>query len=291
MRLLLIRHGDPDYEHDSLTEKGVKEAELLADRLVGEPLTAIYVSPLGRAQRTAQATLSRLGREGKTCDWLREFSGTVKLPPAGEPHIFWDFLPSFLEEHPAPLLIDEAQYAPNLFSYIKIMVDKSDENGMYWLTGSQQFHLMKNVSESLAGRVGIVNLNSFMYAEIKKNNNKVSFNPLDLKKAEKINVNELFEVIFKGGMPALYKDDNIDRNIFFQGYLDTYISRDVRELTEIGNTMLFKKFIVSVASRTSEQLNYSELANDAGISVPTAQSCGSTSCRLDHLNTQTVPKV
>ena len=178
----------------------------------------------------------------------------------------------FLEEHPAPLLIDEAQYAPNLFSYIKIMVDKSDENGMYWLTGSQQFHLMKNVSESLAGRVGIVNLNSFMYAEIKKNNNKVLFNPLDLKKAEKINVNELFEVIFKGGMPALYKDDNIDRNIFFQGYLDTYISRDVRELTEIGNTMLFKKFIVSVASRTSEQLNYSELANDAGISVPTAQS-------------------
>ena len=146
----------------------------------------------------------------------------------------------FLEEHPAPLLIDEAQYAPNLFSYIKIMVDKSDKNGMYWLTGSQQFHLMKNVSESLAGRVGIVNLNSFMYSEIKKNNNKVLFNPLDLKKTEKINVNELFEIIFKGGMPALYKDDNIDRNIFFQGYLDTYISRDVRELTEIGNTMLFK---------------------------------------------------
>ena len=69
----------------------------------------------------------------------------------------------FLEEHPAPLLIDEAQYAPNLFSYIKIAVDKSDKNGMYWLTGSQQFHLMKNVSESLAGRVGIVNLNSFEF--------------------------------------------------------------------------------------------------------------------------------
>lgn len=112
MRLLLIRHGDPDYEHDSLTEKGVKEAELLADRLVGEPLTAIYVSPLGRAQRTAQATLSRLGREGKTCDWLREFSGTVKLPPAGEPHIFWDFLPSFLEEHPALLSFDRWRKEP-----------------------------------------------------------------------------------------------------------------------------------------------------------------------------------
>ncbi len=85
----------------------------------------------------------------------------------------------FLEEHHAPLLIDEAQYAPNLFSYIKIEVDK---NGMYWLTGSQQFHLMKNVSESLAGRVGIVNLNSFTYSEIQQNNSKSLFDPLHLKK-------------------------------------------------------------------------------------------------------------
>ena len=178
----------------------------------------------------------------------------------------------FLEEHPAPLLIDEAQYAPNLFSYIKIAVDKSDKNGMYWLTGSQQFHLMKNVSESLAGRVGIVNLNSFMYCEIVKNNSKALFDPLNLNKAKKIDVNELFEIIYKGGMPALYKDDNIDSNIYFQGYLDTYISRDVRELTEIGNVESFKKFIVSVASRTGEQLNYSTLADDAGISVPTAKA-------------------
>ena len=178
----------------------------------------------------------------------------------------------FLEEHPAPLLVDEAQYAPNLFSYIKMKVDRSDENGMYWLTGSQQFHLMKNVSESLAGRVGIVNLNSFMYSEIKRNTSKVLFDPLNLKKAEKIDVNELYELIYKGGMPALYKDSNIDSNIYFQGYLDTYISRDVRELTEVGNVDSFKKFIVSVASRTGEQLNYSALANDAGISVPTAKS-------------------
>lgn len=91
----------------------------------------------------------------------------------------------FLEEHPAPLLIDEAQYAPNLFSYIKMKVDRSDENGMYWLTGSQQFHLMKNVSESLAGRVGIVNLNGFMYSEIKRNTSKALFDPLNLKKQKK----------------------------------------------------------------------------------------------------------
>ena len=159
----------------------------------------------------------------------------------------------FLEEHPAPLLIDEAQYAPNLFSYIKINVDKNDTKGMYWLTGSQQFHLMKNVSESLAGRVGIVNLNSFTYAE-------------------KIDVNTLFETIYKGGMPELYNNKEINRELYFQGYIDTYISRDVRELTEIGNIDSFKKFIVSMASRTGEQLNYTSLANDAGISVPTAKA-------------------
>lgn len=178
----------------------------------------------------------------------------------------------FLEEHPAPLLIDEAQYAPNLFSYIKMNVDKVGNNGMYWLTGSQQFHLMKNVSESLAGRVGIVNLNSFTYSEINRTINKTLFNPLDLKKVEKIDINELFQFIYKGGMPELYKNEKINSEIYFQGYIDTYISRDVRELTEIGNVESFKKFIVSVASRTGEQLNYSSLATDSGVSVPTAKS-------------------
>ncbi len=152
----------------------------------------------------------------------------------------------FLEEHPAPLLIDEAQYAPNLFSYIKINVDKNDTKGMYWLTGSQQFHLMKNVSESLAGRVGIVNLNSFTYAEIVRNTNKVLFNPTNLIKADKIDVNTLFETIYKGGMPELYNNKEINRELYFQGYIDTYISRDVRELTEIGNIDSFKKNLLLV---------------------------------------------
>lgn len=176
----------------------------------------------------------------------------------------------FLEEHPWPLLIDEAQYAPELFSYMKIIVDKEQKNGMYWLTGSQQFHLMKNASDSLAGRVGIINLNSFTYSEIIQNKNKKLFDPIDIRKSPKIDVNDLYKIIYKGGMPELYNNKNISQEIFFQGYIDTYISRDVKSLTEIGNEMAFKKFIVSVASRTGEQLNYSSLANDSGISVPTA---------------------
>lgn len=176
----------------------------------------------------------------------------------------------FLEEHPWPLLIDEAQYAPELFSYMKIIVDKEQKNGMYWLTGSQQFHLMKNASDSLAGRVGIINLNSFTYSEIIQNENKKLFDPMDIRKSPKIDVNDLYKIIYKGGMPELYNNKNISQEIFFQGYIDTYISRDVKSLTKIGNEMAFKKFIVSVASRTGEQLNYSSLANDSGISVPTA---------------------
>ena len=173
----------------------------------------------------------------------------------------------FLEEHPAPLLIDEVQYAPRLFSYIKINVDNSNKNGMYWLTGSQQFHLMNSASESLAGRVGIVNLNSFTYSEIIQNSEKKVFDPNSLVSSPKINVNDVFDVIYKGGMPKLYMEKDISTDAYFQGYIDTYISRDVRTL---GDELSFRKFMVSVASRTGEQLNYSALADDAGISVPTA---------------------
>ncbi len=178
----------------------------------------------------------------------------------------------FLEEHPYPLLIDEAEYAPNLFTYLKMKVDEVEEYGMYWLTGSQQFHLMKKASESLAGRVGIINLNSFTYSEIKQNTNKTLFDPTDLKKAPPIEANELFEIIYKGGMPELYKNKNLKRELYFQSYIDTYISRDVREITKIGNLEAFKKFIVSVASRTGEPLNYTALALDAGVTVPTSKA-------------------
>lgn len=112
MRLLFIRHGDPDYEKDSVTKKGAREVELLADRLAHEEIAAFYLSPLGRAQVTAQATLSRLGRAGITCDWLREFDGTVTDPQTGEKRIFWDFLPSFLEEYPALYSLDGWQSVP-----------------------------------------------------------------------------------------------------------------------------------------------------------------------------------
>ncbi len=179
---------------------------------------------------------------------------------------------TFLEEHPWPILIDEAQYAPELFPYIKMIVDKENERGMYWLTGSQQINLMKNIQESLAGRVGIVKLNSLTYSEIVQNDNKKIFEPDNFKMSEYINVNELYEKIFKGGMPELYNISDMEKSDYFNAYLETYLTKDVKEQLDILDTETFKKFMISVASRNGEQLNYNNISREIGISDKTTKA-------------------
>ncbi len=172
----------------------------------------------------------------------------------------------FLDSYPAPLFIDEVQYAPELFQYIKMKVDKDKTRGQYWLSGSQLFDLMKNVTESLADRAGIVKMNSFTYSEIMRNTKKEAFNPDNLKQRKYIDVNEIFERIFNGGMPELYDIENMDRNDFYYSYIDKYIEKDIKK---IGNVEAFKKFMKAVAIRTGTNLNYSDIANDVGVSVNT----------------------
>lgn len=179
----------------------------------------------------------------------------------------------FLEEHPAPLFIDEVQYAPNLFSYIKIKVDNEKKYGMYWLTGSQQFKLMKNVSESLAGRVGIIALNTLTYSELSNDiANKKLFDPANITKSSSVDINKLFEVIFKGGYPELCSNSKLSRHLFFESYINTYIERDVKDVLNISDNLAFTRFLTSIASRTGEKLNYSAIASEVGITVPTAKS-------------------
>lgn len=179
----------------------------------------------------------------------------------------------FLIEHPWPILIDDVQYAPELFPYIKMIVDKYRERGMYWLTSSQQIKLMKNVQESLAGRVGIVKLNSLTYSEITEKENKKIFEPDNIVKSNKIiDVNELYEKIFRGGMPELYDVPDMDKIDFFYSYVETYLSKDVKDQLDILDTEIFKNFMVSVASRNGEQLNYSNIASEIGISDKTART-------------------
>lgn len=174
----------------------------------------------------------------------------------------------FLMTYKYPLIIDEVQHAPELLSYIKLEVDEKEDTGMYWLSGSQKFHLMKGVSESLAGRVGLVEMYSLSYAEKKGFSSKV-FDPRNLEKRIEVDPVDIFQNIFEGGMPE-YIASGIDRKDFFEGYIKTYIERDVRDLAQVGNILAFEKFMVSVASRNGELLNYASIASDAGIDEKTA---------------------
>lgn len=179
----------------------------------------------------------------------------------------------FLEENTPPLFIDEAQYAPELFPYIKMKVDEENKPGMYWLTGSQQFKLMNDAKESLAGRIGIIKLNSFTYSEIKENvNNKELFDPKFIKETKKINVNDVFDIIYNGGMPEIYSNKFMNKNMFFENYIETYLSGDIKDLINVNNLETFKRFMIKLASRVSEQLNYTNIANDVGVSDKTIAS-------------------
>ena len=177
----------------------------------------------------------------------------------------------FLETYRPPLFIDEVQYAPELFPYIKMKVDAEDKTGMYWLSGSQAFSLMKGVSESLAGRAGIVEMNSFTYSEIRRAiKGKIPFDPESIVATkDNIDVNEVYERIFVGGMPELYRLKNLDREEFFNSYLNTFIERDVRRIKDIGSLEDFRRFMKDLAIRNGKPLNYSAIASEIGVSSKT----------------------
>lgn len=182
----------------------------------------------------------------------------------------------FMQRYTPPVLIDEIQYAPELFPYIKMSVDSSKKIGEYWITGSQAFHMMKNVSESLAGRVGIINLLGLSDAEIYGYESK----PFDtnekylisrLNDVSPIGLNELYERIFRGSMPQLYADEVLDRETYYRSYVNTYLQRDIRDLTQVADEMQFYNFMIAAAAHTSKPLIYEELASAAGITAPTAK--------------------
>lgn len=184
----------------------------------------------------------------------------------------------FLERYSVPVLIDEIQYAPELLPYIKMIADEKQEKGLYWLTGSQQFHLMKNASESLAGRVAILNLSGFSQNEKLEKPERSGFVPNSeyfsgiIKDSTKLTLNEVYEMIYKGSYPAMNIGANTDWEMFYSSYLQTYIERDLRDLKSISDEQLFLKFIKIVASRTAQVMNYTDIANATGVSVPTIKS-------------------
>ena len=173
-------------------------------------------------------------------------------------------------------IIDEIQYAPNLFKYIKMIVDNNSKKGQFYLTGSQQFHLMKNVSETLAGRIGSLNLLGLSLREINKINFDLSFIPTEtyFKKRQKelksFSYKKIWNIIWKGSMPAMYTQKN-DWSLYYSIYLKTYLERDVRDLTQVGDELKFLQFMRVIAANTGNLLNLSSVSKEVGISQPTAQ--------------------
>lgn len=210
----------------------------------------------------------------KHCDKKRNYvtldDYNVREMAINEPELF-------LQRYKAPLIIDEIQYAPNLLSYIKIAVDNSEEKGQYWLTGSQQFHMMKNITESLAGRVAIIDLKGFSLKEI-DNNDQLAFLPTDKfieemrNNSKKYDLFGIYERIWKGSYPELNVNNDLDWETFYKSYLQTYIERDIKDLNAVKNEMDFLKFLKVLAARTGQMLNYADISNEVGVSIPTIKS-------------------
>lgn len=187
----------------------------------------------------------------------------------------------FFETYGYPLLIDEFQRVPSILLEMKKIVDQKaldgeDNNGMFWLTGSQKFKMMHDVAESLAGRVAIFDMSSLSAAEIEDRPAalfKPDLNAIRerLKHCNRKNIHEVYEDIFRGGMPKL-RATNLDRDRFYMDYINTYIERDIKDLAQVGKLNEFYDFLVCMAARTGQELKYDEIASTIGVSAPTAKS-------------------
>ena len=182
----------------------------------------------------------------------------------------------FMQRFPGPVLIDEIQYAPQLLPYIKMAVDEDRRPGQFWLAGSQHFQVMRNISESLAGRVGILSLLGFSRWElIGQGQGRPAFLPegqFFLRPGgEQLKLHELYRLIWRGSLPALALDRGVNRDQFFGSYVQTYLQRDVRDLAQVGDEMAFLRFLRAAAARTGQLLNIAELSRDADVSPVTGK--------------------
>lgn len=204
----------------------------------------------------------------------------VTLDDVGIRKLAADDPKGFIDRFPPPIFIDEFQYAPDLLPYIKIAVDEKrtnliDANGDYWLSGSQNFKMMEHVSESLAGRVAVLQLLGFSRSEVDGGKNTFthdpSFDRTGLKFESKKGVNEIFKYILRGDKPELWVNHKLDSRIYYSSYIQTYLERDVRSQIGVRDLGLFEKFMRLLAVRSGNLLNMAGLGSDVGVSLPTIQ--------------------
>lgn len=218
---------------------------------------------------------------GKTTMLQKLMEGTdrnyVSLDDLNERNLAKTDPEMFLQLHKPPILIDEVQYAPELFAYIKIHVDKYHNAGDFWLAGSQVFKLMSGIQESLAGRVAVLSLTSLFQAEICGGEMQpftLDIEELSARQKERTEADTgvIFDRIFRGSMPAIVSEKNSNSQTFYSSYLTTYIERDVRELSDAIDSLKFLHFITAVAARCGQILNIAEIARDADINQKQAKN-------------------
>ncbi|MGF1548473.1 MAG: ATP-binding protein [Thiotrichales bacterium] len=187
----------------------------------------------------------------------------------------------FFQNWPPPLIIDEIQYAPQLFSVMKIMIDRDPRNGLFWMTGSQKFHLMRGITESLAGRVAILDLLGFSHAEL--TGRATASRPFVPTQAwiagarsrsgsPPARLTDIYQRIWLGAYPRLIEQGSAARAVFYRSYVQTYIQRDVQDLLRVSDQTAFNRFLTAVAARTGQLLNFANLARDVDIDNKTVKS-------------------
>ena len=182
----------------------------------------------------------------------------------------------FFETYGFPILIDEFQKVPSILEQIKLIVDsktlKGEKvEGMFWLTGSQKFKMMKNISESLAGRVAVLDMSSLSSSEIEGVNNGLFIPEIkELKNRVNIknDIHQIYTKIFNGGMPKVITTD-IDKERYYMDYVNTFLERDIKDLSQVGKLDEFYQFLVYVAAHTAQELNYDSISKEVGVSAPT----------------------
>ena len=213
----------------------------------------------------ALAEVENIGRAYVTLDDL-----TARAMAKDDPALF-------LQIHKPPILIDEVQYAPELFTYIKMHIDTVQNPGDFWLTGSQIFRLMRGVQESLAGRVALLHMSPLSQREI------TGAEPLPFTtdfetllsesgKIKPVTTPEMFRRIWTGSMPGIVSGRYPDRDMYYSSYISTYIERDVRDISGTIDALKFHRFLTAVAARDAQLVNYNALAEDADIELNSAKA-------------------
>ena len=247
----------------------IRHAEKTIIRIASEYPSVLVTG----ARQTGKTTLLKKITEQKSVPYLSFDDPAEELSAKNDAKTFMEF-------HQAPFMFDEIQYVPELFRYLKIEIDKNRNTGMYFLTGSQQFHLMEAATESLSGRIGIVQLYPFSQRELRGDDFSEPFIPTReyllernstfINAKTEFSIQKTWKSIHRGFFPEVALE-KVTPNDFYANYLKTYIERDIRKLTQVADELQFMQFISVVASRTSQLVNYSDLADECSISEVTAK--------------------